>query len=148
MLRGRAEAHDAGEAERELGTRGLVFVATGGQDEPPDPGLPNVDTPIDEPGVVIGDLTTQAERERVIRQGRRLFIPGIVMATLGTILTVGGIAGVAKQPTTASGAFLGVSLAFAAIGWPMAVVGIHKRRHPEKYMRSIAISPTGAVVRF
>lgn len=154
-LRRRVEAHDAAQAEREVGTRGLVFVAdpnTPGSvaPGPPQTGAPMRDAspPAGEPGVVVGDLTRQAELERIIRKGRRLFIPGIVLATLGTIGAIGGIAGVAEKPNPATGGFLGASLALAAIGWPIAVVGIHKRRHPEKYLRTVALSPTGFALRF
>lgn len=156
MLRQRVEAHDAAQTEKELGQRGLVFVGDPGATGPiGTPTTPGTDTPTpddprrgESPGVVVGDLTRQAELERIVRKGRRLFIPGIVLATLGTILSIGGIVGVAKDPNPASGGFLGASLALSAIGWPMAIVGIHKRRHPEKYLRNVALSPTGFAVRF
>lgn len=157
LLRKRVEAHDDAEAEKELGQRGLVFrKQPGATPMPGTPTEPGVDVPAprdpipvgDGPGVDVQKLGRQADIERVVRQGRRLFIPGIVIATLGTIFTIGGIAGVAKQPTPASGGFLGASIALAAIGWPMAIVGIHKRRHPEKYLRNVALSPTGFAVRF
>lgn len=150
-LRRRVEAHDDAAAERELGTRGLVFVADPSQPSggttPAQPG----DTPT-QPGeihVAVDDLQRQADLERIVRKGRRLFIPGIVIATLGTIFTIGGIAGLAKQPGPASGGFFGASAALAAIGWPIAVAGIRRRRHPEKFLHtSVAVAPGGIVLRF
>jgi hypothetical protein len=160
LLRKRVEAHDQAQAEQELGQRGLKFIeGDGGGGAPSDPGggspgQPDVPTP-DDPGdsgpggVAIDDLQRRADIERVVRQGRRLFMPGIIIATLGTIFSVAGIATIIKYPTPAVGGFLGVSLGIAAIGWPIAVVGIHKRRHPEKYLRNnVALSPTGFALRF
>lgn len=158
MLRKRVEAHDDAKAQQELGQRGLVFVEGGGGGASPDPGdgspgRPDVPPP-DDPGggggsgVQLDDLARSAERERIVRKGRRLFIPGIVLATIGSIFSLAGIVTIVKYPTPAVGGFLGVSLAISAVGWPMAVVGIHKRRHPEKYMRNVSLSPTGFAVRF
>ncbi|HWB77688.1 MAG TPA: hypothetical protein VG755_22130 [Nannocystaceae bacterium] len=150
-LRRRVEAHDDAAAEKELGTRGLVFIANPdapGGTTPGTPTLPGERTD-DTPHVALDDLQRQADLERIVRKGRRLFIPGIVLATLGTILTIGGIAGVAKQPNAASGGFFGASAAIAAIGWPLAVAGIRRRRHPEKFLHtSVAIAPGGIVLRF
>jgi hypothetical protein len=158
MLRKRVEAHDAAKAESELGQRGLVFIGDGTNGgSTPDPGgggTGQVDTPTpddpgrDVPGVVVGDLTRQAELERIVRKGRRLFMPGIILATIGTIFSVAGIVTIIKYPTPAVGGFLGVSLGISAVGWPIAVVGIHKRRHPEKYLRNVSLSPTGLSLRF
>lgn len=153
-LRRRVEAHDDAAAEKELGTRGLVFIAnpndqSGGTT--PGPGTPTLpgETTDDTPHVALDDLQRQADLERIVRKGRRLFIPGIVLATLGTILTIGGIAGLAKQPGAASGGFFGASAAIAAVGWPLAVAGIRRRRHPEKFLHtSVAIAPGGIVLRF
>lgn len=151
-LQRRVAAHDEAEVRREVGERGFVFVPQdpGGAATPGTPTTPGTDVPPPEPGVVIGDLERQAEIERIVRKGRRLFIPGIVLSTLGTIFTIGGIAGVAKQPSAASGGFLGASLVIAAIGWPMAIAGIRRRRHPEKFLRPelAAVGPGGFAVRF
>lgn len=156
-LRQRVEAHDAAQMESELGQRGLVFVG-----DPSDPagstGTPldgNATQPADNgeppgPAVVkLDDLQRQADIERIVRKGRRLFIPGIVLATLGTIFTLGAIAGLAKQPGAASGGFFGASAAIALIGWPMAIAGIRRRRHPEKFLdRQVALTPGGFALRF
>ena len=155
LLRQRVEAHDAARAEQELGTRGLVFV--GGTDpgtttstttQPAD--TTQTDQPADHTqGVEIDQLRRQAEIERIVRGGRRLFIPGIVLATIGTIITIGAIAGIAKDANAITGGLLGSSLAISAIGWPMAVAGIRRRRHPEKFLsRSVAITAGGFAVRF
>lgn len=142
-------AHDEAEVAREVGVRGLVFVeqpaADGGVTPPPDP---RVDVPSD-PGVVIGDLERQAEIERIIRKGRRLFIPGIVLSTLGTIFTIGSIAGLAKDANGVTGGLLAGSLVVSAIGWPMAVGGIRRRKHPEKFLgRTASLGPTSIGFRF
>jgi hypothetical protein len=154
LLRKRVEEHDAARAERELGTRGLVLVTDpAASTVTPQPGQPpgtDVPPPRDDtPGVQVDQLTRQAEIERIVRGGRRLFIPGIVLATIGTIFTIGAIAGIAKEANAATGGLLGGSLAVSAIGWPMAVVGIRRRRHPEKFLgRGVALGPGGFTLRF
>lgn len=155
-LRRRVEAHDDAKREQQLGTRGLVFVAdpttgaTTPSSTPSAKGAPPSDRgPAVGPAVDVDGLTRQAEIERIVRKGRRMFIPGIVIATLGTLFTIGGIAGVATQATPASGGFLGAGAGLALIGWPIAIAGVRRRRHPERFLdRRVAAMPGGLVVRF
>lgn len=147
-LKQRVEAHDDAEVAQQVGERGLVFVeqsGTGGGPPPPGPVGDTLQDNGSDAGVVLEDLERQAEIERIIRKGRRLFIPGIVLSTLGTIFTIGGIAGVAKQATPVSGGVLGASLAISAIGWPMAIAGIRRRKHPEKFLRPVAAIGAGGI---
>ena len=71
-----------------------------------------------------------------------------MLATLGTLIALPAAIVIIKHPNKVLGGLLGVSLGIAAIGWPMAVVGIRKRRHPEKFMRNVSLSPTGVSLRF
>lgn len=160
-LRTRARARGRDELAATVGTRGVsyeknVFAAT----EPvgPEPAvLPAGHTggpdrlPDDGPSIDVDDIRRTAELERIAKRGRSFFIPGIVLSTLGTIIVIGGIAGMAKD---ANGATVGLTLGsatLAAIGYPLMFVGVKMRRHPEKYLGRRAqarIGPTGLSLRF
>jgi hypothetical protein len=125
-------------------TAGTVPAEVG----PPAPAIDPALTPSVDPEM----LQRRYELERIAKRGRSFFIPGIVLTTLGTIVLIGGIAGLAKEANAVTGTLTGVSAAIAATGWPLLIVGVRMRKHPERYLgRSRAqakLAPTGLVVRF
>jgi hypothetical protein len=167
-LRAQALQHGQFDRAAAAGQRGLVFQQSTGQTgaaapqygviaatpgAPPPPGggvVPAPDVP--EPDVPsVGDLERSYKLEQVKKRGRAMFIPGVVFGTLGTILVIGAIAGMASEVNGVTGGLLGGSLALCGVGYPLLFVGVHMRKHPDKYVRDgaqAAVSPTGLVVRF
>ena len=152
-----AQLDDAG------GTRGIVYDPTAvpegpgftvdAGDEPSTP-VTAQDLPAGPTRIDSHELERNYDLERIAKRGRSMVIPGVVFTTLGTILTIGAIGGMAaaaKQDKgmLPMGIMFGVSAAMLATGVPLLVVGVRMRKHPERYHRARAsLGPGGVLVRF
>jgi hypothetical protein len=135
--------------------RGIVYQpdAETPMPETPTP-APEVTQPAEEDVVIHfreEDFLRSYELERIAKRGRSFFVPGVVLTTLGTILVICSIAGIAEEANGVTGGLLAGSLAMSAIGWPLLVVGVRMRKHPERYLknrRTATLAPGGLTLRF
>lgn len=160
-LRARARVPVAeGPADAE-NARGIVYQQDPTAPPAPAPAAPAPETPAPpatqpaESDVVIHfreeDFRRSYELERIAKRGRSFFGPGVVLTTVGTLLVIGAIAGIADEANAVTGGLLAGSLAISAVGWPLLVVGVRMRKHPERYLeerRTASIAPGGLTVRF
>lgn len=146
------------------GTRGIVYdpgtVPEGpgfdvdAGEEPTEP-VTAKDLPPGPTRIDAGELEHNYELERIAKRGRSMFIPGVVLTTLGTILTIGAIAGLGaaakkNEDMLPIGIVFGVSAATLATGVPLLVIGLRMRKHPERYnsRARASLGPGGVLVRF
>ncbi|MBC8074415.1 MAG: hypothetical protein IAG13_39210, partial [Deltaproteobacteria bacterium] len=105
-----------------------------------------------EPSIDPAALQRRYDLERIAKRGRSYFIPGVVLTTLGTICLVSGLITLAKYQTAGLGGFIGASAAVSAVGWPLLIMGVRLRKHPERYLDKVrgsaSIAPTGFTLRF
>ena len=155
-LRTRARTSAAeGPAEAE-NARGIVYQQDPAAPEPPAPQVPTPAATRPAEGDVVvhfreEDFRRSYELERIAKRGRSFFAPGVVLTTIGTLFVIGALAGVATDANPVSGGVLAGSLAISAAGWPLLVIGVRMRKHPERYLkarRTAAIAPGGLTVRF
>ena len=137
--------------------RGIVYQQDPSAPAPetPPPETPTPEATLPEDDVVIHfreeDFLRSYELERIAKRGRSFFVPGVVLTTLGTILVIGAIAGIAEEANPVTGGLLAGSLAMSAVGWPLLVVGVRMRKHPERYLknrRTASLAPGGFTLRF
>lgn len=168
-LRNTAHAQSIAQGSGAAGQRGVTYSKEDIADVGPtpiaavNPTAPAVTQPADTPAVVPGPasvapsvdpaaLQRRYDLERIAKRGRSFFIPGVVLATLGTIVLVGGVVGLAKEPNGVTGGITGASLALAGIGWPLLVIGVRMRKHPDRYLdrtrAQASLAPTGLTLRF
>lgn len=161
-LRARAETQAAAEGGASDNTRGMEYRVDPAEPSPapapePAPGVidigpPPAELPADDvTNFDANDFHRNYELEKIAKRGRSFFVPGVVLSTLGTIMVLGAIGGIATEVNPITGGLLGGSVALAAIGWPLLVVGVRMRKHPEKYVkdrRTAAVSPGGFTLRF
>jgi hypothetical protein len=152
-LRARAQTRAAADASASDNTRGMGYVVDPNAPAPPPPPGP-IEQPADDDDITNfdgNDFRRNYELEKIAKRGRSFFVPGVVLTTLGTILVIGSIAGIAQEANAVTGGLLGGSLAMSAIGWPLLVVGVKMRKHPDRYVkdrRTATLSPGGLTMRF
>lgn len=151
-LRARAQTRAVADASASEDTRGMGYVVDPSVPSPPPPPAP-IEQPADDDVTNFDgdDFRRNYELEKIAKRGRSFFVPGVVLTTLGTILVIGAIAGIAEEANPITGGLLGGSLAMSAIGWPLLVVGVKMRKHPERYVkdrRTATLSPGGFTMRF
>jgi hypothetical protein len=151
-LRARAQTRAVADASASDDTRGMGYVVDPSVPSPPPPAAP-IEQPADDDVTNFdgNDFRRNYELEKIAKRGRSFFVPGVVLTTLGTIFVIGALAGIADEANPVTGGLLGGSLALSAIGWPLLVVGVKMRKHPERYVkdrRTATLSPGGFTVRF
>lgn len=99
------------------------------------------------PTAAPGDGDAQAARTRVVTQGRRMITIGSAVSIAGSVTTIAmSFAQPPSKHATLSLAVIGSGLAVAVIGLGVAFGGLHRSRHPERYMprAKLAAAPWGS----